>query len=84
MTHHRSRPEGRAHRAVLRARVLPLLAPGAMLPSTGDLARLLRISDSEAWRHLRRVLAEDGIATETRGAGRGRRVFVVQNWRLAA
>jgi len=77
MTYHRNQPRGLAHRTKLRALVLPRLRPGAMVPSGPELSRLLGIHQSEAYRHMRRVLAEAGIVTETRGAGRGRRVFVV-------
>ena len=67
----RSRPEGRIHRQRLRALILPRLQPGATVPSGPELSRLLGIHHSEAYRHMRRVLAEAGIVTETRGAGRG-------------
>jgi hypothetical protein len=85
MTHqyHRSKPEGRIHRARLRQLVLPTLRVGSRLPKLVCLAALLGIHESEASRHLHRMLAEAGIATETRGrAG----IFVVslQEWREAA
>lgn len=77
MTYHRSRPEGRHHRTTLRVLVVPKLALGRPVPTGKLLARLLRIAESEAARHMRRVLEEDGIATETRGLGRARRIYVV-------
>ena len=73
----RGRPEGRAHRARLRILVLPTLHLGQPVPTARTLGWLLRINQSEAWRHMRRALAEAGIATETRGMGRGKRVYVV-------
>jgi hypothetical protein len=77
MVYRRSRPEGRVHRTKIRVLIVPRLAPGRPVPSCGLLARFLRIDPSEAWRHLRRVLDEDGISTETRGQGRARRIYVV-------
>ena len=70
--YHRQRPEGLAHRARIRAVIVPRLVPGCRLPATALLGRWLGISQQEACRHLRRVLAEDGIATETRR----RRIYV--------
>ena len=74
---HPGMPRGIAHRARLRAVVLPKLRIGSTVPSSRFLGWLLGISGSEGYWHMRRVLAEAGIVTETRGAGRGRRVFVV-------
>lgn len=73
----RNKPQGLAHRAILRALVLPHLALGAAVPTGKELARLLRIHESEAHRHMRRVLDEEGITTEARGAYGHRRVWVV-------
>lgn len=74
--YHRERPEGRVHRARLRALVVPMLRVGLPVPGSSLLANLLGIHPSEAGRHMRRVLDEDGIATETHGRGRGRRIYV--------
>ena len=73
----RGMPAGIAHRARLRAMVLPKLREGACVPSSRFLGWFLGISGSEGYWHMRRVLAEAGIVTETKGTGRGRRVFVV-------
>ena len=85
-TYHRSRPEGRMHRTRIRVLLLPTLSVGCRIPSAIRLGYWLRISPSEGYRHMRRVLAEAGIATETRGVGRGRRIYVVDipAWRAAA
>ena len=82
----RSRPEGRLHRARLRAWVLPGLVVGAAVPSGPELSRLLCIHPSEAFRHMQRVLAEDGVRIETRGRGKCKRLWVVAmpEWRAAA
>jgi hypothetical protein len=86
VTKQRNRRQGLLHRNKLRALVLPRLLPGAVLPSARQLGWMLRINASEGYRHMRRVLAEEGIATETRGSGKGRRIYVVslQVWRNAA
>lgn len=76
MTKQRSRPEGRIHRARLRAMLLPGLRIGARLPKAAWLGCVLGIHESEASRHLHRMLAEAGIVTERRW-GRGAGVFVV-------
>jgi hypothetical protein len=73
----RSKAVGLAHRAKLRAWIVPRLQPGCRVPTADWLSHFLRIHASEAYRHMRRVLAEDGIATETRRAGRGQRIYVV-------
>jgi hypothetical protein len=78
----RGRPEGRAHRARLRDLILPGLRVGSQLPKGVCLARLLGINESEAYRHLHRVLAEAGIRAER--VGRLRYVVSIQNWRAAA
>jgi hypothetical protein len=82
----RSRAQGLAHRARLAALILPGLRAGQRLPKGICLARLLGINESEAYRHLRRMLAEAGVVTETRGwcAQRGVYVVSIQNWRAAA
>jgi hypothetical protein len=41
------------------------------------MARFLGISSSEGGRQIRRALDEAGVVTETRGVGRGRRIYVV-------
>jgi hypothetical protein len=73
----RNRPEGLRHRALIRRWILPRLRPGCRIPSANWLGRFLKISASEGARHMQRVLTECGVVTETRGAGRLRRVFVV-------
>jgi hypothetical protein len=78
----RGRPEGRIHRARLRQLVLPMLAPGVAVPGCRSLGRLLGIHESEAGRHMKRVLAEDGITTER--VGQRHYVVSLQNWRDAA
>jgi hypothetical protein len=75
--YHRSRPEGLAHRAKLQAMVLPKLQPGSRIPSSRFLGYMLGISGTEGYRHMRRLLEETGVATETRGIGKARRVYVV-------
>ena len=72
----RNRREGVAHRAKLRRWIVPRLRPGCRIPSARWLAAFLHICPAEAARHMRRVLVEAGIATETRGGGRYRRVYV--------
>jgi hypothetical protein len=72
-----SRPEGRSHRAKIARWILPRLTPGCRVPSANWMARFLGISSSEGGRQIRRALTEAGIATETRGVGRGRRIYVV-------
>lgn len=64
-----SRPEGRAHRARVRQLLAPSLEIGARLPKAAWLGCMLGVDDTQALRHLRRVLAEDGISTETRLKG---------------
>lgn len=64
-----SRPQGRAHRALLRQILAPSLEVGARLPKALYLGSVLGVDDTQALRHLRRVLAEDGISTETRLKG---------------
>ena len=59
----RGRPEGRAHRAKLRAEVLPYLRLGSPVPNCVVLGKLLGISKSQALIHMQRVLAEDGYRT---------------------
>lgn len=78
----RGRPEGRIHRARLRALVLPMLAPGVAVPGCRALSRLLGIHESEAGRHMRRVLDEEGITTER--VGQRHYVVSLQDWRAAA
>jgi hypothetical protein len=77
ITHNCGRPEGRAHRDKIARWIIPKLAPGCRVPSANWMARFLGISSSEGGRQIRRALDEAGIATETRGVGRGRRIYVV-------
>ena len=84
MTYYRSKTQGRAHRARLAALILPRLQIGQRLPKGICLAKLLGIHESEAHRHLHRMLAEAGVVTETRGWCAQRGVYVVQTWRAAA
>ena len=65
-----SKPQGRAHRARLRELLASDLRPGARLPKALYLGAVLGIDASQAGRHLRRVLAEEGVRT---AAPRGRR-----------
>jgi hypothetical protein len=73
----RNKPQGRAHRDKIARWILPRLTPGCRVPSANWMARFLGISSSEGGRQIRRALTEAGIATETRGVGRGRRIYVV-------
>ena len=82
-TYVRNRPEGLRHRALIRRWILPKLHPGCRVPSANWMARFLGISSSEGGRQIRRALDEAGIATETRGVGRGRRIYVVAIGRVA-
>jgi len=77
-----SRPAGRLHRAKIERWILPRLRPGCRVPSATWMGRFLHISASEGARHMRRVLAEAGIQTETRGAWRDRRIYVVATGRV--
>jgi len=79
-----NRPEGLAHRAKIQRWILPRLQPGCRVPSAAWMGRFLHVSASEGARHMRRVLAEAGITTETRGTWGARRVFVVAIGRAAA
>ena len=47
------------------------------IPSSRFLGYMLGISGTEGYRHMRRLLEETGVATETRGIGKARRVYVV-------
>lgn len=80
----RYRCEGGAHRARLRALLLPRLYVGALLPRHACLGAWLGISASEAGRHLTRVLDEAGVVREVRGSPRRVRVVSVPEWRAAA
>ena len=77
ITHTRGRPEGRRHRDKIARWILPRLTPGCRVPSANWMARFLGISSSEGGRQIRRALTEAGVVTETRGVGRGRRIYVV-------
>jgi hypothetical protein len=72
-----SRPEGRSHRDKIARWILPKLEVGCRVPSANWMARFLGISSSEGGRQIRRALDEAGVVTETRGVGRGRRIYVV-------
>jgi len=72
-----SRPQGRAHRDKIQRWIIPRLEVGCRVPSANWMARFLGISSSEGGRQIRRALDEAGITTETRGVGRGRRIYVV-------
>ena len=84
--YHRSRPEGAAHRARIRALIIPRLSVGCRLPRVALLARWLGCSHEQARYHLRRVLDEDGIQTVCRGNGTIGRLYVtaLPEWRDAA
>jgi hypothetical protein len=56
-----SKPQGRAHRARLRELLAPDLQLGARLPKTAYLGAVLGVDPTQALRHLRRMLAEEGI-----------------------
>ena len=76
-TYSRNKPEGRSHRDKIARWILPRLTPGCRVPSANWMARFLGISSSEGGRQIRRALDEAGVVTETRGVGRGRRIYVV-------
>ena len=82
--HSRNRPEGLRHRALIRRWIVPRLRPGCRIPSAAWMGRFLHISPGEGARHMRRVLAEAGITTETRGVWRDRRTYVVAVGRVEA
>lgn len=63
-----SKPRGRAHRARLRDLLLPELAVGYRLPKALYLGAVLGVGETQALRHLRRMLAENGISVERRSA----------------
>ena len=71
------KPQGRAHRALLRRVVVPHLRPGMRVPRAKRLAMLLGISQSEAQRHMKRVLAEDGFTVAVRAPGQRKGMFVI-------
>lgn len=73
----RGRPEGRAHRQLLRDAVVPHLRAGVQVPPAKCLAALLGVSMSEAARHMRRVLEEDGFTVTVRAPGHNKGIFVV-------
>jgi hypothetical protein len=72
-----TRPQGRAHRTKIHKWIIPRLTPGCRVPAAGWMARFLDISSSEGGRQIRRALDEAGVVTETRGTGRGRRIYVI-------
>lgn len=74
---HHEKAAGRAHRERLRLLILPKLRPGCRVPSSAFLGRLLGVSASAGYWHMRWVLEEAGVTTETRGTGMLRRVYVV-------
>lgn len=73
---HRNKADGLAARTWLRTWVVPRLYVGCRVPSGPFLGLRLGIDPSSAAKHMRRVLLEDGIATEVRRVGTGCRVFV--------
>jgi hypothetical protein len=80
----RYRCEGEAHRARLRALLLPRLYVGALLPRHACVGRWLGISASEAGRHLTRVLDEAGVLRRVGGKPRRARVVTMPGQRVAA
>lgn len=68
---------GLERRARLRELVLARLRPGCRIPSSAFLGRLLGVSPTSGYWHMRWVLEEAGVTTETRGVGETRRVYVV-------
>ena len=76
-TYSRNKPQGRRHRDKIARWILPRLTPGCRVPSANWMSRFLGISSSEGGRQIRRALDEAGVVTETRGVGRGRRIYVV-------
>jgi hypothetical protein len=80
----KSKPQGRAHRARLRALLLPRLYPGAMLPRHTWLAAYLGICSQSAGDQLVRMLAEAGVETVIRGNPRRRVVVAMPERRAAA
>ena len=80
----RYRCEGEAHRARLRALLLPRLYVGALLPRHACVGRWLGISAAEGGRHLTRVLDEAGVVRRVCGSPRRVRVVAVPEWRAAA
>ena len=71
------KPQGRAHRALLRSVVVPHLRPGITLPPTRLIGKLLGVCQQEAHRHITRVLREDGFVTEVHAHDRLKRIHVV-------
>jgi hypothetical protein len=77
ISHNCGRPEGRRHRDKISKWIIPKLEVGCRVPSANWMSRFLGISSSEGGRQIRRALDEAGVVTETRGVGRGRRIYVV-------
>lgn len=71
------KPQGEAHRAKIRKWIVPRLRPGCRIPSSGWMGRFLGVSPTAGYWHMRRVLEAAEVATETRGVGETRRVYVV-------
>jgi hypothetical protein len=80
----RNRVEGLRHRVLIQRWILPRLHAGCRIPSSAWMGRFLHISAAEGYRHMRRVLDEAGVITETRGSGRNRRIYVISIGRIAA
>lgn len=74
---HAPKQLGLERRARLRELVLARLRPGCRIPSSAFLGRLLGVSPTSGYWHMRWVLEEAGVTTETRGVGETRRVYVV-------
>ena len=73
----REKPEGIAHRELLRRVIVPHLRPGMRVPSAKRLAELLGINQAEAARHMNRVLTEDGFKVQTRAPRGFKGIFVI-------
>lgn len=78
----RGKPQGRAHREMLRRVVVPQLRAGSPVPCAAWLGLLLAIHPSEAARHMQRVLDEDGFTVAWLHGGK--RKYIVEIGRLAA
>ena len=78
ITHNCGRPEGRAHRDKIARWILPRLTPGCRVPSANWMARFLGLSSTRGGWLIRQAIDEAGFITETRGVGRGRRIYVVR------
>ena len=73
------KPQGRAHRDVLRKMILPGVRAGAVLPTGEFLGVALGVCGSEAMRHLKRMLAEEGISTYVAWGGTSKRIRILES-----